>query len=207
MEAMKKEELDKKIAPEEVNNKIEISKEAEHERKFLSEMLIQKTEDLVEEAKHRKRKREEEKFELRSGTIISIAELKEIITANLQPYKPQFPNTQPFFSEIYRLNEWNDKNPTDYVKPPIVGLWINEIIYSRYSREVLPTLRVLNPSLPSGFRKFKHFQFLTEEGQNKLNQFRDEAISLMKESKTWAEFRRKLLTKHEVPYQSGMFDK
>ncbi|NHE56488.1 P63C domain-containing protein [Cyclobacterium plantarum] len=204
---MKKDELTKKPVSEEVSKKVEITKEAEQERKFLSGMLIQKTEDLVEEAKRRKREKEEEKFELRNGTFISIAELREIITANLQPYKSHFPNTQPFFSEIYRLNEWTDLNPNDYIKPPIVGTWINEIIYSRYSKEVLPALRILNPSLPSGIRKFKHFQFLTEEGQNKLNQFRDEAIALMKESKSWIEFRRKLLQKHGVPYQSEMFDK
>lgn len=208
MKRNEEEDLIKKKDPEEEPPKrVEISKEAEQDRLFLSGMLIQQKEELLEAARRRKRKTEEETFELRSGVVISIAGLNAIISAHVQPYAPQFPNSIPFFSEIYRLNQWTHIKPTDYVKPAIVGKWINEIIYSRYSREVLPTLRVLNPALPDGLRKFKHFQFLTEEGQAKLLQYRDEAIALMKESSSWIEFREKLLRKYGVPYQSDLFRK
>lgn len=190
----------------ETKKRVEISKEAEQERLFLSDLLIQQAEDIAEEALRRKKKREEEIIELHSGAKFTIKQISELLTAQLQHYSPKFPNSSPFFSEIYRLNEWKDLDPTDYYKPPIVAAWINEIIYGRFTKEVLPALQVLNPASPFGIRMYKHFQFLNEEGQLKLEQFRDEAIEVMKTCTTWYEFRKKLHAKYGVTYQVKMFE-
>ncbi|AHM62346.1 hypothetical protein D770_20485 [Flammeovirgaceae bacterium 311] len=190
----------------ETKKRVEISKEAEQERLYLSDLLIQRTENFAEEARLRKKKREEETIELHSGVKISISQINELLTAQRQPYSPKFPNSSAFFSEIYRLNAWKDLNPNDYIKPPIVAVWINEIIYGRFTKEVLRALQVLNPASPIGLRLYKHFQFLNEEGQARVIQYRDEAIALMKTCSTWYEFRIKLHTEYGVAYQIKMFE-
>ncbi|MFB9865652.1 P63C domain-containing protein [Rufibacter immobilis] len=187
--------------------RVEISEEAKQERLALRGMLLQQSEDLVKESQTRKKKRDEEVIELLGGQKVSIAEINAAITATLQPYVPMFPNSVPFFSEIYRLNGWKDKNPNDFVKPTVVASWINEIIYGRFAKDVLPTLRVLNPASPFGLRVHKHFQYLTEAGQSKLVQYRDEAIALMQTCSSWYEFRKKIYEVHGVPYQISLFEK
>lgn len=210
---MKKQEEHKAIAPagnvpdEGTKKKVEISKEAQAERAFLSGMLLQQTEDLVKEDLERKKKRDEEIIELNSGVKISIGEINTLITSTRQPYTPKFPNDVPFFSEIYRLNNWSHLDPNNYTKPSIVGVYISEIIYGRFSKDILPALRVLNPMLPGGTRKDKHFQYLNEDGQKYVNQYRDEAIVLMKTCDNWYDFRKKLFDKYKVPYQILLFDK
>lgn len=183
-----------------------ISENAKQERLLLSGMLIQQADDRTDEALLRKKKREEEIIELHGGQKISVSEINASLTT-LQPYAPMFPNSVPFFSEIYRLNSWKDRDPNLFIKPMVVGSWINEIIYSRFSKEVLPALRILNPASPFGIRAHKHFQYLSAESQAKLVQFRDEAIAIMQTCTTWYEFRKKLLVLHGVPYQMRLFEK
>jgi hypothetical protein len=68
----------------------------------------------------------------------------------------------------------------------------------------IPTIRKLNPKKTAG-RAYKHFQFLTIEGQAELEQYRDEAVALMKTCTTWYEFRVELFREYSVPYQSELF--
>jgi hypothetical protein len=185
---------------------VEISPEQKLERSLLSGMLLQQTKDLVREKVERKKQRDKESIELIGGSHVSLGSLKALLVEKRQPYEPRFPNSIPFFSEIFRLNGWYDLDPTDYIKPKEVGGWLNELIYDRFSQAVLPTVRKLNPKKGSG-RVYKHFQFLTAEGQVELEQYRDEAIALMKECSTWSEFRVKLHKAHGVPYQGELFTK
>jgi len=46
---------------------------------------------------------------------------------------------------------------------------------------------------------------LTLEGQAKLVQYRDEAVTLMKACTSMYEFRQKMLQKYGVPYQVEIF--
>lgn len=190
-----------------VKPKPELTEEAKEERALLAGMLIQQTDDRAELELQRKKRREEEIFELRSGAKISLAELDAVVSANRQPYEPKFPRTIPFFREIYRLNGWTVSNADKYTKPGIVGRWIREIIYGRFGKEVLPALEVLNPYLSNGLRLHKLFQFLTPQAQEKLIHFRDQAIALMKTCATWDEFRKKLFAEYKVPYQLSAFEK
>jgi hypothetical protein len=190
-----------------VKKVVEISEESKQERMLLAGMLLQQTEDLVQKDKIRKQKKASEIIELRSGYKFSLAELHKEITAILQPYSPMFPNSVPFFSEIYRLNGWKDLDPKCYVKPAVVATWINELIYGRFGKDAVPALKVLNPAFSTGFRMHKHFQYLTAEGKTKLAQYRDEAIAIMQKSSTWIEFRQRLLADHGVPYQMSIFEK
>jgi hypothetical protein len=183
---------------------VEISPEQKIERSLLSGMLLQQTKDLVREKLERKKQRDQESIELIGGNSITLGSLKNLLVEKRQPYEPRFPKSIPFFSEIFRLNGWHDLDPTEYIKPKEVGAWVNELIYNRFSQAVLPTIRRLNPKKATG-RAYKHFQFLTAEGQTELEQYRDEAIALMKTCTTWHEFRAMLFKVHGVTYQGELF--
>ncbi len=167
-------------------------------------MLIQQANDLAAEAQERRNRREQEVIELHSGVKITLAEINATVTANRQPYVALFPNEVPFFSELSRLSGLNF-DPTVFIKPAVVGTWLCELIYDRFAKDVLPALRALNPAYTNGIRPHKHSQYLTLEGQAKLVQYRDEAVTLMKACTSMYEFRQKMLQKYGVPYQVEIF--
>lgn len=185
---------------------IELTEIAKADRLSLSQLLIEQTDDIAKEALEFKRKREQEKIELHSGLQISISEINSIVSANRRPYEAMFPNSIPFFKEMYRLNGWTDLNPNSYTKPPVVARWINEIIYGRFSKDVLPAIQVLNPYINYATRLHKNFQYLTNEGQQLLEQYRDEAIEVMKKCSSWHEFRVKYSKEYGVPFQGSLYE-
>lgn len=89
--------------------------------------------------------------------------LEKYIAAELLPWTKKFPDS--FFKEIYRLHDWEYK-PGSHRHPSYVGTLINELIYKQLPPGVLPELQRKNPVTPKGYRKYKHFQFLTEETGN-----------------------------------------
>lgn len=184
---------------------IEISEEAMEERRLLEGLLLLRTERQVEEGQELRRKRYEEEFELRNGLKISLKQLDDVVTAARQPYEPMFPNSIPFFREMYRLLGWNDKDPNSYVKPNVVGRYLKDLIYARFHKDVLPALQTL--AMPGGVRRAKFFQYLNEDGKEKLATFRDESIVLMKECQTWYEFRVKYSKRHGLPVQKALFER
>ena len=183
----------------------EISQEALEERQLLEGLLLERTQRQVEEAQELRRKRFEEEIELRSGIKISLKQVEDLVTAARQPYEAKFPNDVPFFFEMYRLLGWTDKDPKDFNKPAIVGKYLRELIYFRFHADVLPTLQTL--AMPGGIRLHKFFQFLNEQGQEKLLQYRDEAIALMKTCSSWYEFRVTYGRTYGLPVQKKMFEK
>lgn len=171
---------------------------------MLAGMLIKGANELAAEAHERKTRKEQEVFELHSGVKITLAEINSIVTANRQPYVALFPNDVPFFSELSRLSGLSF-DPTTFTKPAIVGLWVCELIYNRFGKDVLPALRALNPSFTTGFRQYKHSQFFPTESKEKLVQYRDEAIEVMKRCDSMYEFRQKMLQEYGVPFQAKLF--
>lgn len=184
--------------------KPELTEEAKQERAFLTGLLIKQTDNLAEEAAKRRKRIEEREIELCSGKTISIAQIKSIITAIRQAYDAVFPNNNPYYKEIYRLNGWSHLDPNEYIKPAIVGKWTIEMLYNRLGKDVFPALSALNPALPNGIRLHKCFQFLTDEGRKKLEDVRDETIKLMQRCQTWHEFRMLLCKECGVPYQQPL---
>ena len=78
---------------------------------------------------------------------------------------------------------------------------MNEIIYSRFSKNVLPELQRLNPYIIFGVRNHKHFQWLTVDGQALFDKFIQEAISVMQVSIDWYDFRIKHASQFGVTFQ------
>ena len=184
----------------------ELTPEQRSERQAQVNFLLQVSREELEQAQQREERKRAEVIELLGGVKTSLREIDALITAKRRPYAPLFPNTISFWSEIFRLNMWDHRDPAAYEKPAIVGIWVCELIYDRFVKEVLPALRQLNPSVYNGFRNYKHFQFLTEEGQSSLIRFRDEAIELMKNCVNWYEFRKRMLSQYGVSFQGELFE-
>ena len=117
------------------------------------------------------------------------ATLARYLAANAQPWTRTYP--YGFYLEICRLNQW----PIEYAikRPKVVGRWTNDMIYSRMAKGVLEELRRLNPTLPSGERKWRHHQwFKPYPGYTKLNQHIAAVMALMRAAPNWNAFQRSL---------------
>lgn len=144
-------------------------------RQHQTSFLLQGPEDLLKKEQELKKSRAKEVIELRSGEVIAFAAL---MAAEIQEYFPIFPNSNPFFTEMFRLvgAPWKGWNPHAYVKPLEAKLYLVEIIYYRFSKEAVQTLRA---GVKRG-RNVKLFQLLNEEGRKKVETFRDEAVDMMR---------------------------
>ncbi len=127
-----------------------------------------------------------------------IKNLDQDVQQSPSDYEKIYP--QEFYKEIFRLNGWKYEGSISQ-KPWIVGKYTNEIIYYRFSAEVLPFLRIVNPYFIPGKRKNKHHQYLTPGARVELQRFIEESINVMKQCSDWNEFRIKYCNKYNVPYQ------
>lgn len=95
-------------------------------------------------------------------------ELQQILSyyvqEELRPWTKTFPDE--FFRQIYRLQGW-EYRPGTAKRTPYVGKLINRYIYDELPPGVLDELRELNPVTDKGWRRHKHFQYLTSETGNK----------------------------------------
>lgn len=122
----------------------------------------------------------------------------------LQPYVKTFP--REFYEQIYRLHNWSITPESIRNRPGIVGAWTIELVYKRFPSGMVEELRSRNPRLSSGDLLHKHFQLLTTEGMDKLNDFIQEAIDMMKSCTYWTQFMSKFARKCGKVWQSDIFD-
>ena len=177
---------------------------AEQGKQQLIEFLLQGAESKVENKFSNKNlDKEYEIIKLLGGGEISIFKMKIFIADCEQEYKKTFP--QIFYSEIDRLNNWKRPKEKQNEKPPIVGRWTKEIIYGRFPKEVIQALEQLNPYIGFGLRLHKHFQWLTPESKNLLNEYIEESVSVMEDSSNWYEFRVKYAKKYGIAFQLSVF--
>ena len=87
--------------------------------------------------------------------------LNQYLLDNAKEYKVTYP--LELYRQWFRLNNWEWKPESAQKKPIIIGKWTNEYIYSRLAPGLLEELKVKNPKTDKGYRKHKHFQFLTDE--------------------------------------------
>lgn len=112
--------------------------------------------------------------------------LEAYISPELMPWTRMFPDD--FFRHIYRLHGWAYK-PGSAKRTPQVGHLINKYIYEQLPKGVLPELRRLNPMTERGYRKHKHFQFLTADtGNPHLDRQITAVMTLMRISDTKQDF-------------------
>lgn len=134
-----------------------------------------------------------------------IRNLGKYIEDELQPYYKQFPIE--FYKSIYRLNGWPYDDESIKKRPGIIGKWTNDIIYARFPKGVLTKLQEKNPVTKKGYRKYKNFQFLTEEvGIPELKEYISNSMFLMNVSPSWRKFTNMLARALGKTYQGDMFE-
>lgn len=188
-----------KLNPEEIEQlKVLQGKENQD---LLKRFIIDQTESKVKNKfSDKELDTENEKRKLLS-TIEDLWKIKNIGSRILRKpaeYKSIF--TQDYYKEMFRLNNWEYKGIIAE-KPWQAGRFTNEIIYFRFSQEVLPFLRIVNPFVITGTRKYKHHQYLTQGARNELSIFISQATEMMSQFNDWDSFRIEYCKKYNVPYQ------
>lgn len=115
--------------------------------------------------------------------------LEQFISEELRKWTKVFPDD--FYRQMFRLRNWEWKAKSVRQRPGVVGKYTNDLIYDRLAPGVLDELRVKNPKMPSGNRKHKHHQWLTDDvGDPRLREHLASVITLMKASSDWSQFKR-----------------
>jgi|SRR5271166_1413791 len=112
--------------------------------------------------------------------------LDAFLRKELAAWAKRFPDE--FYQQIFRLRGWQWKgrgtNP-----PRAVAGYTKDIVYARLAPGIIDELERKNPS-ESGKRRAKHHQWLTEDvGHPALAQHLHAAITLMRISTNWAQFK------------------
>jgi hypothetical protein len=114
--------------------------------------------------------------------------LEAYIAKELLPWTKRFPDE--FYEQLFRIRGWQYR-PLSVKRPKYVGKLTNELVYDKLPKGVLEELRTKNPVTPRGYRRYKHFQFLTEDiGNPHLERQVASVTTLMRASPNWATFER-----------------
>ena len=115
--------------------------------------------------------------------------LERIVAKELQRWTKTFP--YEFYLEIIRLKGW----PNFYAikRPSVIGRYTNDIVYSRIAPGLLEELHRKNPTLSTGWRKYRHHQWFTPEiGHPLLKEHLAAVSALMRAAPNWHAFQRSL---------------
>ena len=127
------------------------------------------------------------------------AYINKVIRKELAAWTKRFP--KEFYEEMDRLKQW-DWQATSTKHPMLAARYTADIVYSRLGPGVLDELQRINPGTPSGYRKNKHHQWLTDDvGHAQLAQHLYAVINLMRVSDTWDQFKK--LLDRALPKQDG----
>jgi hypothetical protein len=117
--------------------------------------------------------------------------LEQFVSEELRKWAKTFPDE--FYKQMFRLRKWEFKPSSVRKRPGVVGKYTNNIVYDRLAPGILDELKKKNPKLPTGGRKHKHFQWLTEDiGDPRLREHLASVITLMRASSEWTQFMRML---------------
>jgi hypothetical protein len=112
--------------------------------------------------------------------------LDSFLRKELAAWAKRFPDE--FYEHIFRLRGWQwkgrAKNP-----PQVVAAYTKDFVYARLAPQILEELERRNP-IEDGKRKGAHHQWLTDDvGHPALAQHLHAVITLMRVSKSWAQFK------------------
>src|SRR5262245_38303824 len=95
-----------------------------------------------------------------------------------------------FYKEMFRLRGWKWESLRGR-RPPLVGVFTNDVVWSRIAPGLLEELRTRNPRDEQGKRRSKHHQWLTTDvGHPALAQHLHAVTGLMRASNDWSEFKK-----------------
>jgi hypothetical protein len=169
------------------------------ERHQLQQLLIQLTEDKIEDKFSDKAlDRHNEKIKLISGVEIDL----QVLSKEFQKYDPQY--TTEFYAPVFRLLNLSG-DPSSFVDrfQREIAIFKNEVIWSRFPKGQINELRRINKYKGYYTRRFWNYQGLNEKGLALFQLFMQQTIDTMAmpECTTNYEFRKKMFEKFQVPYQ------
>jgi hypothetical protein len=113
--------------------------------------------------------------------------LDRFVAKEFRKWAKRFPDE--FYSELFRLRDWEYKEAT-VKRTPLVGKLTLDLVYERLAPGVRAELERKNPKDEKGRRKRKHHVWLTEDvGDPRLREHLASVIALMRASDTWAVFK------------------
>jgi len=128
--------------------------------------------------------------------------LEAYIVEELRPWLKTFPDE--FFKQIYRLHGWPYR-VGNTKRSSYVGKLINKYIYEQLPPPVLPELRKLNPVNDRGYRRHKHFQYLTSDtGNVHLDRQITAVTTILKVSDDRKDFEENFKKAFGKPYQPNL---
>lgn len=114
------------------------------------------------------------------------AYLDKVIRKELAAWVKRFPDE--FYEQMYRLKNWNWSGGSSR-RPQVAAKYTANIVYARLGPGILEELQRINPKTPTGRRKNKHHQWLTDDvGHPQLAQHLYAVIGLMRLSDSWDQF-------------------
>ncbi len=119
--------------------------------------------------------------------------LDKYVTGEWSKWTSTFPDE--FYIQLFRLKGIPYPPPGKHKnwRPSYVGHWTNDIVYDRLAPGVKKELKRLNPRTEKGYRKRKHFQYLTPDyGTPALREHLSNVIFLMRGCKNYQDFERRL---------------
>lgn len=129
--------------------------------------------------------------------------LEEFVAKELRKWVRTFP--AEFYKELFRLRNIPYNGPLK--RPAYVGHLTNDLVYRRIAPGVLQELQRKNPVTETGYRKNKHFQWLTDEvGHPKLVQHLEALIALMKAADDWEQFKKMVNRAKPIYQETPLFD-
>lgn len=175
------------------------------DRKEISQLILKLVEEKAVDSRFSDKHydRESEKHQLLNGSFISLREVQRNIQDKARPYQAMFPIA--YFREVYRLFGWPKEEADNYFRRREVAMFTRGIVYGRFDKGVLLSLHTLNPYTGFIKRNYKHFQFLTDEGIDKLTSIIEECVVTMRECNSMDEFRVAWFKKYGVSYQIPLF--
>ncbi|MHB8853265.1 MAG: P63C domain-containing protein [Ignavibacteriaceae bacterium] len=96
-----------------------------------------------------------------------------------------------FYQKLFELKGWQWEG-IRVKRPGVVGIYTNDLVYSRLAQGILAELKRLNPpNETTGRRKIKHHQWLTNDiGHPALQQHIHALIAFMRAAANWGQFHR-----------------
>ena len=198
---------EKKIVDKEVSTDLVEKLKLQEERQTTLNLIKSATDEKAEIQYERRLAREKEKFQLLGGGETSFYEKRiereKILSELPQEYEPKFVE---FFASLGKLLGWTEDVLREYHKPAIAAKTINETIYDRFPENVRIHIQSKNPYVKWCVRKHKNYVFLGDDGILLLEEYIYKAITVMSESTSYYDFRERLFRKHQVPYQTDIFE-
>ncbi|MFA5409488.1 MAG: P63C domain-containing protein [Bacilli bacterium] len=179
----------------------------ELDRSSVLELFTKVADKEAKLAFFKKQIEESQPIELQNGKTTSILEernrYRKIFEDIPQVYEPKFSR---FFDEFGKMMGWSEEKLKVYHKPHIVPQTINEVVYSRFPKEVVLHIQTKNPYIKWCTRAHKNYLFLSEDGILLLERFIDDAVCIIQESTSYYDFRMKHAKRFGTGFQPVLFE-